>query len=263
MNILITGGSSGIGLCLSKLWLARKDIQLIWISKSEDEIDVAKLELLKSHPQMKLTAKAFDLSNISEQINAIEWVESLDVTIDVLINNAGFGTYGYVHEIDCEQEIKMLNLNIIALFRFTKHFLPQMVKRNQGCIINLSSVSALRPVPRMASYASTKSFVKHLGEGIQSEMAYINSKVRVITVCPAPVGNSPFKDLAGMSSLRTFNSIATVSKEEVALDIMRAYDKGHNFVLTGKKMRRFNLLMNILPKSILNYIVKRELDPTS
>ena len=257
-TVLITGGSSGIGLEMSKLF-AQDGFQLLWASKWEEELEQAKSLMQSSYPQVIIHSLVIDLSKPESAEQLYQWASGI-APINVLINNAGFGTYGYIWEIDMEKEMDMLHLNILTVYQLTRLFLNDMIERNQGCIINISSNSSLQPVPRMATYASTKAFVKHFSQSINDELAYIKSKVKVLTVCPSAIKNTKFQQAANMEGIRTFDSLTTTTSEEVAKDVYRAYKQRKALMLTGRKLRWSNRLVQVLPNRFVKWMLKRELD---
>jgi len=180
--------------------------------------------------------------------------------VDVLINNAGFGTFGFTQEIPIEKDVAMINLHVIGTYQMTRVFLDNMLMRNTGTIINISSVSALQPVIKMNAYASTKAFIRHFSIGLQEELMMQDTKVKVITVCPAAIGNTPFKSQADMDNVKTFNGLVTTTAEEVAQDVWRGFNKGKTLILTGRKARMLYKIQWMIPTWIERYLIKKEVE---
>lgn len=255
---LITGGSSGIGLEMSKLF-AKNGFQLLWASKWEQELEQAKAIVQGNLPNSVIHCLAIDLSKPGSAVQLYQWANDI-APLDVLINNAGYGTYGYVWDIDIKKELDMLQLNILTVYELTRLFLNDMIAKDEGCIINISSNTSLQPVPRMATYASTKAFVKHFSQSINDELSYIQSKVKVLTICPSAIKNTRFQETANMQGIRTFDSLTTTTPEEVAKDVYRAYERRKALTLTGRKLRWSNGLVKILPNAFVKWMLKRELE---
>ena len=259
-TILITGGSSGIGLEISKLF-ASNGFGICWVSLFEDEVKEAKAELLKSNPDTSIHYLIQDLSKEEGAKNVWDWVQSNNFDIDVLVNNAGFATFGMSVDIPYEKEGNMIQLNVLSVYKLTRLFLAEMRKKEKGTIINISSSTSFQPVPRMAAYAATKAFVAHYSQGLQEELREEGSKVKVITICPAGIKDTKFKVAAKMENIKTFESFTATTKAEVAKDIWLAFNKGKTFYMSGAKLRRSYWLLKLLPKALVNKLMKDELSP--
>lgn len=253
--ILITGGSSGIGLALSRAALKR-GWAVRWVSVDAQEITRANAELAKAFPGLDLDALCVDLTAPDAVERVLKWVKKTGMP-DILVNNAGIGVYGAVSDIPPEREAAMFTLNISALHALTRAFLPLMAEKG-GTIVNIASNSAFQPVPYMAGYAATKAFVRHYSLALDAELKEQGSKVRVMTVCPAAVKDTPFKGAAGMDGLRTFESFTSTTADEVARDIMRGLDGKKRFVVSGAKMRAAYVLTKLAPAALVQAIVRRE-----
>ena len=257
-TVLITGGSSGIGLEISKRFAAN-GYSIYWASLIEKEVLEAKEELLSVYPDTEIAFIIQDLSKNDGAKIVFEWIASLKVELDVLINNAGYATYGMSDDIPWEREENMIQLNVLNLYKLTRFFLQDMLSRNRGIIINISSSTSFQPVPRMAAYAATKAFVAHYSQALQEELKEQNSNVKVITVCPAGIKDTKFRIAAKMERVKTFDGLQATTKTEVADDIWKGFLKGQTYIKTGKRLRRTLWLTKVLPKSILLKMMKDEL----
>lgn len=257
-TVLITGGSSGIGFQMSRLF-AKDGFQILWVAKPIAELEAAATKIKEEFEGLKLQHLAIDLSLPDSAKAVYDWANA-NWEIDILVNNAGFGTYGFIEEIDMEKEIAMLHLNVLSVYKLTRLFLEDMLKKNQGNIVNISSNTSFQPVPRMATYSATKAFVKHFSESVNEELRYKRSKVKLTTVCPAAIRNTQFQQAANMNNIRTFKSLLTTTPEEVAKDAYRGMQKGKQLVITGARLRASMLLQKMLPKFFLRAMLKRELD---
>jgi short-subunit dehydrogenase len=259
---LVTGGSSGIGLELSVL-LAQAGYQLLWVARTEAELKTGQDALLARVPGAQLKNLACDLSVAGAAKRVHDWASAEGETPDILINNAGFGTYGWLQDIEAAREEAMIGCNVLALHGLTRAFLPDMLARNSGHIVHLSSNSALQPVPRLATYSATKAFVLQFSESLRQELAEQGSAVMVTSVCPAATRGTAFQNQAGMDGVRTFASIGTTTPQEVAADIWRGIQNGTGLVLTGARFRRLHALGKFLPAFIHRAVIRRELQTTN
>ncbi len=256
-TVLITGGSSGIGFEISKHF-AQNNYRLLWVSKPVEELESAKTKLLAIHPNVELICFAKDLTGKNAPYEVHEWVTKNDWTIDVLINNAGFGTYGFNNDIAIEKEVNMIQLNVLGVYKMTRYFLKEMIKRDQGTIINISSISAMQPVARMNTYASTKAFVKHFSMGLQEELLLQKSKVKVQVVCPAAITDTPFKVTGEMADVKTFEGLAYTTAAEVAKDVWNGFQNKKGLIITGAKMKWIYRFQGLMPYAFKQYLVRRE-----
>ena len=261
-TVLITGGSSGIGFEISK-YFAKDGYRILWVALLTEELQTAKNILQKDLPEITIETLALDLSRSDAAQKTYDWATANQWTVDVLINNAGFGTYGFANDISFEKEVTMLQLNILNVFKMTRLFLKDMLRKNTGTIINISSNTSFQPVPKMAAYAATKAFVKHYSESLTEELNMLKSKVRVITVCPSAIKNTKFKQAAKMQKVKTFEGLVATTKEEVAKDIWRGFQNKQTFIASGAKLRRLMWLTNILPHSIVQFLLRQELSETN
>ena len=180
MKALITGASSGIGLEIAK-YLASKKIELILVARNRK-----KLEELQEELPTKTTIIVTDLS-IEQKVKEL-YVLTKSENIDILINNAGFGYCGDFDKGELAIDLSMIETNIKAVHILTKTFLRDMIKKNNGYILNVASSAGLLPGgPLMATYYATKSYIVSLTEGIHYELKKRKSNVSISCLCPGPV----------------------------------------------------------------------------
>ncbi len=189
MKALVTGASGGIGRDIA-LILSRMGYDLILVSRN-----TSKLEQVKKHMKTKVQIISADLSVEEECFALYEAVRGQD--IHILVNNAGFGAFGYFWEMPLERELNMLNLNVRAVHILTKLFLQDFRKRDSGYILNVSSAAGFLPGPFMAAYYATKNYVLRLTEAIYEELRREGSHVHISALCPGPV-DTGFNDRAGV-----------------------------------------------------------------
>ena len=223
MKALITGASSGIGLDMAR-YLAKQKCELILVAKDKE-----KLEKVQETLPTKVTIIVADLSN--EQKVKELYVLTKKENIDILINNAGFGDFGYFTETDLNKEINMIDTNIRAVHILTKSFLKDMEKRDSGYILNVASSAAFQPGPLMATYYATKSYVYQLTEAIYYEQKKKKSNVHVSVLCPGPVATN-FNNVANVNF-----AVKPLTSEYVARYAIDNMFKEKMLIIPGFKMK--------------------------
>src|SRR4051812_46698592 len=176
---LVTGASSGIGQSFATL-LARDGHDLVLVARDAGRLDALAKELDQQHGAASEILAA-DLTD-REQLGRVEARLRGAPAIDVLVNNAGFGTFGKFHELDIDGEDREVQLNVTALMRLTHAALQPMVQRGKGRVLNVSSVAGVQPVPGDATYAATKAFVLNFTEAVHEELQ--GTGVHITVVCP-------------------------------------------------------------------------------
>ncbi len=217
---LITGASSGIGKEFAFIH-AEKGGDLILIARSEDKLNQLKAELEQKYSvNVKIIVK--DLTETNATLDIYNEIKDDNITVDYLINNAGFGGQGKFHERAWKDDLAMIHLNIIALTSLTRYFLPDFVARNNGKILNVSSTASLLPGPLQAVYYATKAYVTSFSNAIAEELHDTNITVTALLPGATETG---FADTSGMDKTDLFAQAA--SARSVALD-------GYNAMLAGK-----------------------------
>lgn len=190
MKALITGASSGIGLDMAR-YLAANNYELILVSRSKE-----KLERIQEELPTKTTIIVADLSN--EQRVKDLYVIAKKENIDILINNAGLGDFGYLTDTDLNKDLELINTNIKAVHILTKYLIRDLEKRDTDTyIMNVASSAAFQPGPLMSTYYATKSYVYQLTEALYFEEKKKKTKVHVSVLCPGPVATN-FNKVAGV-----------------------------------------------------------------
>jgi hypothetical protein len=257
-TVLITGGSGGLGFAIST-YFAHNNYRILWAALSLEELNDGRKRLLQSIPSSQIETLVVDLSKENGAQKVYEWTKENHWEVDVLINNAGFGSFGYFNQLPYEKEKAMIQLNVLNLFQMTHLFLGEMMKKENACIINISSNSSFIPLPKMLTYSSTKAFVTHFSRGLREEVKQQKSKLRIITVCPAAISDTAFKTSGNMSHVKTFKGLATTTTQEVARDTWKAYTGKRDFVVSGRRMRFLYLFYPLIPFRVLQWIAGMEL----
>ena len=247
---LITGASTGIGLQLAALF-ARDGYSLVIVARQEGRLREAADELEKKY-EVPVTPIPLDLTRPEASAQLFEQMKKDPVSPDVLVNNAGFGTYGFFAELDLAQELKMIQLNVTALTELTRRFLPQMIQHRQGKILNVASTAAFQPGPLMAVYYATKAYVLSFSEAIANELR--GTGVTLTTLCPGPT-ESEFQKRAGIEETALVKS-GLMSSAEVARIGYRALMKGKTVVIPGLRNRSFAFSTRLVTRSFTAQMVR-------
>lgn len=193
---VVTGASSGIGVGYANE-LAARGAKLVLVARRKDLLDALAAKLTKDHG-VEVSVIAMDLGTLSAGQELVDALKKLNVEPEVLINNAGFGTSGRFAEEDRARVQQEIVLNVATLVDLTAVYLPQMLKRNSGAIVNIASTASYQPVPGMAVYAATKAFVRSFTSAVWGEVKGTN--VRVLTVSPGATATE-FFDVAKAKSM--------------------------------------------------------------
>ena len=233
---LITGANSGIGRDMARV-LSNKGYDLILVARNQKE-----LEKLKTELKTNIEIIPMDLSSVENCKDLYQQVKNQN--IDILINNAGFGTIGAFRKTDMDKELSMIDLNIKAVHILTKLFLDDFVKRNSGHILNVSSASAFQPGPLMAAYYSTKCYVYHLTLAIYEELRRMNSNVKISCLCPGPV-NTNFNKVANCEF-----KIDALSSEYVAKYAIDKMFKNKLLIIPGFTIKLLYIFGRFVPNKL-------------
>lgn len=241
MKALVTGASSGIGYSIARC-LSSIGYDLIIVARRKDC-----LLNLKKECKTNVEIITMDLSIISNVYKLYEKTKIHD--IDILVNNAGIGLYGEFYDIDLEKEMDMLRLNIGATNILTKLYLKDMVKKNKGRILNVSSIFGFMPGPLMSSYYASKAYITSMSRAINMELKMKNINVSISTLCAGAVDTNFNSDL-GISFF-----IPPSSSEKVAKYSIKKLLKNKEIIVPGIINKFVYILNKIVPNRILRYIV--------
>lgn len=250
---LITGASGGIGAVFARELAARKT-NLVLVARSEDKLNHLAKELRSQH-NIQVDIIVQDLTAADAAKIVFEAVTQKGLTIDLLVNNAGFGDYGTFAELDGERQIKIVQLNILALVDLTHKFLPGMRQSRSGGIINLSSTAAFQPMPYFSVYAASKAFVLSFSEALWAENR--SYQVHILAVCPGPTDTKFFQDAEFPPSLANLAAQNYTSPEEVVREALHALEKNHSSVIPGIRNQLQVILPRFLPREALATVVEK------
>lgn len=241
---LITGASAGIGEEFARQ-LARRGSDLILVARRKDRLE-------KLAEEVPTTAHVIECDLGSEAAKLPDKVAKLGVAVDLLINNAGFGTRGRFLELDPEREAEIVRVNCEAIVTLTHAFLPAMVERRRGGLITVASTAGMQPLPYETTYGASKAFAISFMEALSMELR--GTGVRCLVVNPGPV-KTEWQQVAGYDE-NTRTMPGMISAEECAADALRAYDRGKRSVIPG---RLFPWVMrgSVAPKPIKLRVTER------
>ena len=245
---LVTGASTGIGYELSKLF-AKDKHNLIVVSRNKNKLQSVKNELLKYNIDIKILA--LDLE-CSEDIQSLfNYIEINKLAVNILINNAGIGTFGDFNDIEWSKEEALIDINIKALTQLTKYFLPKIIDYKNGGVLNVASTAAFCSGPRMAAYYASKAYVLNLTEAIYEE--YKGNGINISCLCPGPVKTS-FQGKAGIKKSESAKKYL-MDAEEVAKVCYKDFNKGKLIIIPGMKNKLLVMGNKLLPRSISRKII--------
>ncbi len=240
---LITGGSSGIGAGFAREY-ARRGCSLILVARSKAKLDTLAFALNREH-SVDVQVVELDLAQIGSARQLFDICRRSGWEIDCLINNAGFGWIGNFEKQEYGKLEQMMILNMVTLTELVYLFLPQL-KESKGTLINVSSRAAFQPIPYLAAYAASKSYVLSLTEALSSELK--KSGVAVMALAPGATHTEFFK-VADPAKERELPNAQTV--EEVISEAMKGLAHHKGVVVSGRWNRMLNLFIKILPRSFV------------
>lgn len=272
MWALVTGASSGIGRDMAR-YLYLLGYNLILVARDQERMEELKTELYTKYRQeeekenrknkddknsnskdskpkkvnletkQEILIYSIDLSKKEECIKLYENTKNIE--IDLLINNAGFGTFGEFPKTDLEKEVNLINTNITAVHILTKLYLQDMIKRNKGHILNVASIAGMEPGPLMAAYYASKAYVIRLSRAVNKELKKSKSDVKISILCPGPVDTN-------------FNNVANVvfkapsmPSEKVAKYAIDKTLKGKLIIIPGILNKSVRFFSKVLPDAVL------------
>lgn len=248
-TILITGASSGIGEVFARK-LAARGRNVLLVARSEEKLITLCNELGRSN-SIRAQYVALDLSKPDSAAALFEEAARRGLIVDMLINNAGFGSMGEFARLDLARELNMIDLNIKSLVELTHRFLQPMIARKQGAIINVASTAAFQPVPYMATYAATKAFVLSFSEALWEENRSYG--IKILALCPGVTDTNFFE------AARGHKPPARVSQtpEEVVDTALRGLAQGKSHVISGWTNFLMTQSERLVPRSLITRVAGR------
>lgn len=248
---LITGAASGIGAELCRLF-GRDGSNLVLVDRNQSGLEKMSAELSeKFGVQSELLVYDLSFPEAAEQIYAE--LQARGTEIDVLVNNAGFGTYGNFWEIDLARDRALINLNIMAPMILTKLFLPGMVKRRQGHVLNVGSVSGFLASPYASTYYSSKAFLLSFSQGVATSLK--SSGVSVTVVCPGPTYTTFDWHSAEAGDAPPPRKKFQMEAGDVAAQAYRGMRRGQMVIIPGASNKALAVLARFLPRKFALWLL--------
>jgi len=253
---LVTGASTGIGYAIAKE-LARRGANLILsaTARSEDKLHELSSEIKDLGSECHIFLE--DLSRLNSGRSLYDQIKLQNLHVDLLINNAGYGRWGTFHEVEMDDYADMIQLNVTSLSELSHLFIPDMISKGEGGVINVGSVASLTPVPYSSVYAATKAYVLSLSEGLRYE--YRNSNIRIMALLPgATVSNfgqvataksDKLRERLNKRSKRSAAGTVFQTSHEVAVECLDGFTKDKQFIIPGRGNRRTALITKFMPRT--------------
>jgi short-subunit dehydrogenase len=246
---IVTGASSGIGAEIARE-LARRGHGLTLVARREDRLKALADELAQAH-SVRVEVIAADLTDADSRGELPALLEARGLSADILVNNAGFTTMGHVYRADRAAELALVRTNVEAVVDLCTLFVPGMVTRHRGAVLNTASTAAFQPLPGQAGYGASKAFVLSYGRALGAELR--GTGVSVTTLCPGPV-ETGFAEAAGMTdeeAAETLPKVMWIPAVDVARAAVEGLAAGRSVVIPGKVNRAAAGLAHLAPKALL------------
>ena len=249
-TVLITGASSGIGRELARCFAADKS-RLVLVARNTAALQSLAEEFHRAHG-IQTTVLTADLSQPETPARVFGELQQAGVDVDVLVNNAGFGAHAAFAELPLRRQLDMIQVNIAAPTELTGLFLPGLIERKRGGMLNVGSVAGFLPGPGMAVYFATKAYVLSFTEALAEELA--GTGLTVTALCPGPTETN-FGNVARANKTRLFKA-PKMSAEAVARSGHRAFRKGRVLCIPGLRNNLVIFQTRVMPRSVERKIVK-------
>ena len=251
---LITGASSGIGEAFAHI-LAARDMNLVLVARSEEKLH-AIAQALSQQYGIRAEVIPADLCREGAAQEIYRQTQALDIPVDLLVNNAGFGTYGDFDTLASEREHQEIMLNVTALVDLTHAFVPAMVVKKAGGVINIASIAAFQPLPYQAVYGASKAFVLSFSLALWAE--YRTRGVHVVALCPGPTATNFFTVLEA-PEMPVMGRMHT--PEAVVMAGLRALEEGRPYVVEGRRNAFGAQLTHMTPLALTTRVFAKVMHP--
>lgn len=248
---LITGASSGIGRDLAELFAQAGD-NVVLVARNADRLGHLATEL-QTRFKVGAVAVPIDLADPAAPEELFHLMHEQGIDVDTLVNNAGFGTHGPFAQADPHEQLQMLQVNVVALTALTRLFLPAMVRRKRGRVLNVASTAAFQPGPLMAVYYASKAYVLSFSEAIAAELH--RTGVTVTALCPGPTATE-FHTRANIANTKLFQA-NTMTSMDVARAGYQGLLRGKRIVIPGAKNKLLASAVRFTPRKLVTSIAKK------
>jgi short-subunit dehydrogenase len=249
-TVLVTGASSGIGLELAKVF-AENGSHLVLTARREEKLEQL-AEQIRRDCGVEVLVLAADLSDPASPSAILEEVRKREMVVDVVVNNAGFGVIGPFCEQPLQRQLDVLQVNLVALTHLTRLFLPAMVERGRGGILNVASTAAFQPGPGMAVYFATKAYVLSLTEALAEEL--LGTGVTASCLAPGPTATE-FESQAEMDGVILFR-LGTMTARNVAKSGYKGFRRGKVVVVPRVTNKLAAFATRFAPRIVVRKVTK-------
>jgi short-subunit dehydrogenase len=250
---LVTGASQGLGKFFARALAARKQ-NVILVARSRDKLETLAGELKSAH-DVSAETLACDLAAPQAGLELARALRERELSVDLLVNNAGFGLRGEFLKLTLERQLEMLRLHDAAAVELTYELLPAMIERGRGGIINVSSMAGFQPIPYAALYSATKAFLTTFSMAIREELR--PTGVKVVTLCPGRLRADPEEG----DSERSKVPGGEQAHEEVVAEALKKLDEGGGLVIPGRLNRLILTGQRLIPPNAVPKIVAKKSKP--
>ncbi len=250
---LVTGASSGLGFEFARR-LAHSGANLVVTARNE----VALASLAADLARVNAVKTEYVVADLAKPGGAVELHREItrrQIPLTHVINNAGFGSAGPLHELDAERESDMVRVNVDSLVTLTRLVLPALVAQRRGGVLNVASTAAFQPVPFMATYAATKAFVLNFTLALATELE--GTGVSAMALCPGPV-RTGFQSAAGLG--RPGPALAELTAEQTVERALAAYARGEHLFTPGFVNSAQSLASKLLPRGLVSFAAVRTMN---
>lgn len=254
---LITGATSGIGYELAKRF-AQDSYNLVLVARNKQRLQEV-TDLLKATYSVEVTPLPKDLFRPAAAREVYETTKEMGITVDVLVNDAGQGEWGPFIETSIERDIDIIQLNIISLLSLTKYYLEDMLRRNEGKILQLGSEAGTTPMPLLSVYVATKAFILSFSAALANELK--DTGITITVLLPGST-DTDFFHKAHQEDTYVYRETALASPEEVAKDGYEALMKGENKIISGAKAKMHVFMNDLLGTEMSAANARRQNEPS-
>jgi uncharacterized protein len=250
---VVTGASSGIGAEIAKL-LAGRGHAVTLVARREDRLTALAAEI-ESSRHVRTDVIACDLSDQTARERLVEETRARGVNVSVLVNNAGFGSAGQFQDLDLEGELRMVRTNVEAVVHLCGEYIPGMIERGEGAVMNVASTAAFQPLARQSTYSASKAFVLAFTEAVSSDLK--GTGVTATALCPGPVKTEFTDQHEGFDAAASTPDFVWMSAEDCADAAVKGLERGKRVVVPGIGNRIGTLAGQHAPRSVLLAATRR------
>jgi len=250
---LVTGASSGIGADIARS-LGRRGHGATLVARRTERLEELAAELRETYG-VRAETLACDLGDAGARGELVDRIRELGLTVEVLVNNAGFGSGGLFQELDLERELEMVRLDVEAVVALCGAYVPEMVGRGRGAVLNVASTAAFQPLPRQATYSASKAFVLAFTDALHADLH--GTGVSATSLCPGPV-KTEFASTAGIDEAAAgLPGVFWVDSDFVAEQALKGMERGRRVVVPGKLNQASALGGQHAPRGLFLHLGRR------